>query len=674
MSAMSAEKKLKEIFKPEIIEFLKNNKDQITSELLQELRSFGNPGKHLALEILDFPKDSEQYYLDSFGNRISYNGNRRLKKPFTKLDLYPIHIEELEMCSNDIHYFKDNYVKIKTPKGVDFPDLRVYQDNFIDILKDDLLEDVVSLQPRQSGKSVTVSIYLAHFYTFNKDMNIGIAANKAGMSREFLDKTKNILIELPVWMQLGCKVWNKTFIESENSMRILTDATSADSFRGHTCHIVIVDECAFIRQNVWNEFADSIFPSQSSLSFKKRIIISTANGINHFSNLIMTARKENYDIVESKFDKIYKVQHMYIKDIDLDKVEVNDNKLHLKLRFISQIISIKEEDEYYIIKWKKQKKGKNGYINYEVDWRDVPRFNSRGQRLTPEEFKQSVIEKDGIVYWNQNYEGSFLGSSYTLISADKLKDLSSKDYLEKKDNKLIIYEKPIKGHSYIIGVDPAKDGSDAFAVQIIDTYNLEFKQVACANLQIEYILMPEYLLEWAEYFNNAYLIIENNEGSGQSVADMLYNIYEYTNMYFDKKQGSKKKYPGFRTTTKSRKQILQNMKLFIENNRLEINDSKTISELYQFILVNNKYQADESCHDDLVMSLALCFAPFIDTKNFEDIKLLIKTIFDEQQESELVNIDDIIIIGDFDDLPSEDILLQNTPDYNGYIMEPDGFY
>ena len=90
MSIEHKEVKLKDIFKPEIIEFLKNNKDQITQELLEELRSFGNEGKHLALEILDFPKDSEQYYLDSFGNRVSFDGNRALKKPFTKMDLSSI--------------------------------------------------------------------------------------------------------------------------------------------------------------------------------------------------------------------------------------------------------------------------------------------------------------------------------------------------------------------------------------------------------------------------------------------------------------------------------------------------------------------------------------------------------------------------------------------------------
>lgn len=142
-------KTLKEIFNPDIIEFLKNNKDQITGELLEELRSFGNEGKHLALEILDFPKDSEQYYLDSFGNRITCNGNRMLKKQFTKLDLSPIHIEELQKCADDIHYFKDNYIKIRTKSGVNFPELRKYQNDFIDEIVPDENESVIGLMGRQ---------------------------------------------------------------------------------------------------------------------------------------------------------------------------------------------------------------------------------------------------------------------------------------------------------------------------------------------------------------------------------------------------------------------------------------------------------------------------------------------------------------------------------------------
>lgn len=153
------EKKLKSIFTKEIQQHYKNNKHEITSELLETLRSYGNEGKHIALEILDFEKDSEQYYLDAFGNRVSFNGNRRLKKSFTKLDLAPIHIEELKRCQEDIHYFKDNYVKIKTKSGINFPDMRSYQNDFITLMQDDDKESVVSLQPRQcccSGTSINV--------------------------------------------------------------------------------------------------------------------------------------------------------------------------------------------------------------------------------------------------------------------------------------------------------------------------------------------------------------------------------------------------------------------------------------------------------------------------------------------------------------------------------------
>ena len=141
-------KALNKIFTYEVVEFLKNNKEHITYELLTEMRSFGNAGKQLAIDILDFPKDSEQFYLDAFGNRMRVRGNRSLKKPFTKLNLSPIHIEELERCSNNIHYFKDNYVKIRTKSGVNFPDMRQYQNEFISLLNSDE-ESVVGLMGRQ---------------------------------------------------------------------------------------------------------------------------------------------------------------------------------------------------------------------------------------------------------------------------------------------------------------------------------------------------------------------------------------------------------------------------------------------------------------------------------------------------------------------------------------------
>lgn len=139
----------------EEIEYLSSQKDCITLELLTELRKT-KEGKKEALEILDIPKDEEEYYLDAFDNRISFNGNRSLKKQYTKLKLSQIHIDELTRCYEDIRYFRDNYVQIKTPTtGISFPDMRPYQNNIIESLVDKD-EQVIILSPRQCVSGSTL--------------------------------------------------------------------------------------------------------------------------------------------------------------------------------------------------------------------------------------------------------------------------------------------------------------------------------------------------------------------------------------------------------------------------------------------------------------------------------------------------------------------------------------
>lgn len=285
------------------IKYLKSHKDQITFDLLQALRKHGNEGKQLALDILDTPMDAEMYHLDAFGNRISMDGDRKLKKPYTKMNLAPIHIEEIQRCKEDIHYFKDNYVKIKTQKGINFPDIRPYQNEFLDVLNGNY-ESIISLMSRQAGKSITVAIELSWHYLFNENINIGICANKSKLAREFLNNVKNIFLELPMWMQPGTITWNKGSIVNENAMRILTDAPSSDSFRGFTIGLLVVDELAFIKNDKWKAMKDSVIPSQSGLSWKKNIFISTANGLNHFFDLVNGAKKRKRLYNVSKDQKV----------------------------------------------------------------------------------------------------------------------------------------------------------------------------------------------------------------------------------------------------------------------------------------------------------------------------------------------------------------------------------
>ena len=609
------------ILSAEQIKVLKENKELITSEILDELRKT-KEGKSIALEILDIERDNEDYYLDAFGGRISFNGNRQIKPFHTKINLSDILIQEIKKCSEDVDYFKNNYVQFRTKSGIGFPDHREYQEKFIHSLNN-ANEQYLVVFPRQAGKSATTAVWLTWLFLFKEQINIGICANRGSTATDFLANVKNIYTCLPIWLQQGIKVWNVKRIEGENGTRILTDATSGDSFRGSTMNVVVVDETAYVAGTKWESFVDSVLPSQSSLAWKKTIFISTPNGLNHFYSMVKDSKKRKVieNVQESEIEEIKK------KETVLDTVKNKYGTFDVQID-----------------------KPSNDMELITVDWREVPRYDRKGNLIDPETFKQQVIDRQGLQYFLQAYACEFLGSSHTLISGDVLKDIESvkpKDriFVQGTEEFVKIYEEPLENHKYILSVDPAKDGRDYFALHMIDVTKFPFKQVASGRLQIDYLLMPNFLYDFANSYNSAFTIIENNEGAGQSIADTLKRDFEYENLYYDRTGNKFKTYPGFRTTPKSRAQLLETLKLLIENKKLEICDSDTILELQRFILVKKKFQAEEGFHDDLVMSLAIAFCLFNDIQNFEDFKEVTKSIYSESE----TDFADYITIGNFDD-------------------------
>lgn len=383
--------------------------------------------------------------------------------------------------------------------------------------------------------------------------------------------------------------------------------------------------------------------SDRNVKYNDRYLIETKNGYEDFDNIISRGYKKTLRIKTENEEIIVTYDHKF--------VVLNANILASELK-LGDYLETKKGLEYII------------EINDNVE---------------TEVF--DILQTDSHTYIANNINNhncDFIGSSHTLVAASALEKFISIEPLEIRDGKLKIYKYPEKGHQYICSVDTAKDGIDDFSVQITDITDFKFEQVASAQLQIDYLLMPEYINDWCQYYNNPYLIIENNDGSGQSIADQMYLTYEYENLYFDKDTATKKKkkYPGFRTTTRSRKLILQTLKLFIDNNNLIIHDKKTINQFYTFILLNNKYQADENCKDDAIMSLAIVFAPFCNSKNFDDMKGLVDRLYSDEQSD---NVEDkgfieYLTCGSFDDGTSEEIIYNSDYSNSSYIMEPEGFY
>ena len=526
--------------------------------------SLTNTEKANVLKLLDIPKNDEGYYLDAFGNSCSYKGIRTLKRPYTKLPLTQDHLTEIQKCSEDLFYFVRNYCRIITPFGVNFPEFRQYQIDFLKSLS--AVGDNVSSIPRQSGKSVTVGLYTLHYALFNKDKYVGICGNTLGLAREVLDKIKKIFVELPIWLQQGLVAWNKTYIELENGTKIMTAAANEDAFRGYSMNLLIIDEAAYIEN--WNEFADSVFPAQAALVDKKKILISTPNGMNSWYHIVQNAKRED-----------------------------------------------------------------SAYNYFTMDWRDVPRYSPvDGSRIDPEDFKMSEISTNGRQYFAQNYELAFLGSSNTLIESTALQNLIPQDEDQIIFNSLFsglrIFEKPIDGHSYIIGVDPAKEGIDKTAIQVLDVTVLPFRQVACANLDDSYLTIPAKLFDLGQYYNWAMVVVENNIDN--SIVDNLSFNYEYEGEIF-RERG--KNLLGFRTTTKTKKQMLSLLKKLIEEDKFKIADKATIDELFVFVQQKNgSFSAQDGYHDDLVMALCIALVPFLNVKRFDDFKGFIELIEKRNEE------------------------------------------
>lgn len=418
-----------------------------------------------------------------------------------------------------------------------------------------------------SGKSVTTALYLLWKALFTEDINIGICANQQSLAMEVLDKIKKIFIQLPIWLQQGLEAWNKTYVVFENGTRIITAAGNSDSFRGYTCSIIYVDEVAFVTSTDWQGIVDSVLPSQSALIEKQFIATSTPNGMNHWYHLVQQAKREN-----------------------------------------------------------------SGYEFFTMDWREVPRYNKDGTKADPEEYKEKQIKKNGRKWFAQNFELAFLGSSNTLIESTALQNLIPQDEDQIIFNSLFsglrIFEKPIDGHSYIIGVDPAKEGIDKTAIQVLDVTVLPFKQVACANLDDSYLTIPAKLFDLGQYYNWAMVVVENNIDN--SIVDNLSFNYEYEGEIF-RERG--KNLLGFRTTTKTKKQMLSLLKKLVEEDKFKIADKATIDELFVFVQQKNgSFSAQDGYHDDLVMSLCIALVPFLNVKRFDDFKGFIELIEKRNEE------------------------------------------
>ena len=286
--------------------------------------------------------------------------------------------------------------------------------------------------------------------------------------------------------------------------------------------------------------------------------------------------------------------------------------------------------------------GKNEYQPFTVNWWDVPGRD--------EQWKQQTIANTSELQFEQEFGNSFLGTGNTLINANTLLGLQGHDPLWSKDN-VHLYQRPIEDHTYIMTVDVARGrGQDYSTFSIIDVTEKPFKQVGIyRDNMISPLLLADVLERYAKMYNEALVVVENND-SGQIVCNNLYYDIEYPNVFLE----STVKSSGVGVTmTKKVKQIgCSTLKELMEEKKLMVIDKFTINELVTFVAKGKSFEADGGNHDDLVMNLVL-FSWFVTTPYFQSLTNLElkKMLYDEQQQ--LIE-DEIVPFGIVDDGQNQD--------------------
>ena len=213
-----------------------------------------------------------------------YKQNPRLKSPGVEIEWTKEQTEEYIRCMDDPTYFIKNYVKIiNVDKGLVPFELYDFQENMINTFMESRF--TICKMARQSGKSITCISYFLHQILFTKDISIAVLANKLSTARELLSRLQRSYETLPLWLQQGVVVWNRTNIELENGSKVLASATSSSSVRGSSFNILFLDEFAFVPNEMAEDFFRSVYPTISSGNSSKVIIVSTPYGMNHFYKL-----------------------------------------------------------------------------------------------------------------------------------------------------------------------------------------------------------------------------------------------------------------------------------------------------------------------------------------------------------------------------------------------------
>lgn len=480
-------------------------------------------------------------------------------------------MRELVRCKADPLYFMEKYMWIQHPTKGKIPfEAYDYQKRLIEVFWKNVSS--IALLPRQSGKTTTAAGFLLWYAMFEENVTILIAANKFRAATEIMDRIKFAYEELPDWLRAGVATYNVQDIKFDNGSRIKATTTTPDSGRGMSISLLYLDEFAFVKPRIAEEFWTAMAPTLATGG--KCIITSTPNSD------------------EDKFAEIW---------LGANKTEDEwGNTLPNEL-------------------------GINGFKAFKAHYSEVPGRD--------EVWAQRERAKIGADKFDREYDCKFLTADETLINAVTLLKLQGVDP-RFKVNEVRWYDEIRPNQIYVCALDPSAGvGKDYSAIEVFSLPDMKQvaewshnrtsipNQVKTMQNLVNYLYNEQKRIPGHRGEPEIYFTVENNswgEAALLTINEIGEERFNGQMLNEPRVRGMARPRKGLNTNGRTKSLACSKLKSLVEAGKLKVHSRPLVRQLKMFVSKGDSFAAKQGENDDCVMSTLMCIRMMQMVQNWDD--------------------------------------------------------
>jgi hypothetical protein len=429
-------------------------------------------------------------------------------------------------------------------------------------------------------------------------------SNKGATTKEILDKVKAILENLPFFLKPGMLKNDVMNMKFDNGCRIVGQSTTGKAGIGFTIHLLFLDEFAHIHHSFVDSFYENVYPTLSSSKVSRIIITSTPNGYNKFFEI--------YDAAEKKLNEFAAFR------VDWWQVPGRDEK------WKAQEVKNLGSEEAFNRQYGNQFMASSNLLLSGASVKKLKKNERKFVHLDFEQFERITMDMTRFLFFDSEYDGSEfkdkhrywvftvdiaegVGGDYTVINIWEITAMETKDF-----NRI---------------VSPSSI-NDFFALRQVGVYRSNEHSVEDIS-KVLYTLCIDVF-----YQENVKLVIEYNT-YGATVINYLMTIFPQRNEFDEemvvkfkhRHDASTMKY-GIKIKKDNKTLLCQNLKKYIEQNKMYIYDTETVKEISSFGRTPSGSYIGQMGHDDHVMT-CVSATEFFNTLDYSDY---VEEILDEIDE------------------------------------------